>query len=428
MYNTIRKECEKKLMNLKLMEIVSDTDHMGDEQISKGITSNYVQDWFYILHDKDTYTAEDEKKNAEHKAGMLKKAHYHIYLRLKDSTNIKYIAAAFGVPENFVCRVAGRWVDAMLYATHRNALDKYQYSDEEVVSNFDFTTSRDKEAKKKNDNKVLDSIIDKIDAGELREYNLADYVSMKDYVKYEKAIKKAFDYRAQRIAERKDREMNCIYICGDSGTGKTTYAKQIAEEKHMSYYVSSGSNDILDGYKGQDCLILDDLRPSCMGLSDLLKMLDNNTASSVKSRYRNKVLECKLIIITTTLDINTFFKNVFSEEEETIVQLKRRCSMYIRMTLDKMIISMYQPDIRDYVPVTEYANPVSEKFAPVARTEEECLNYIENMLGSTLVGVKNIRNLYHSRELEPIPDTTDPFKLNSDEPKAEQKTLFDYIS
>ena len=49
-------------MNLKLMEIVSDTDHMGDEQLRKGITSNYVQDWFYILHDKDTYTAEDEKK------------------------------------------------------------------------------------------------------------------------------------------------------------------------------------------------------------------------------------------------------------------------------------------------------------------------------------------------------------------------------
>lgn len=49
-------------MNLKLMEIVSDTDHMGDEQLRKGITSNYVQDWFYILHDKDTYTEDDEKK------------------------------------------------------------------------------------------------------------------------------------------------------------------------------------------------------------------------------------------------------------------------------------------------------------------------------------------------------------------------------
>ena len=46
-------------------------------------------------------------------------------------------------------------------------------------------------------------------------------------------------------------------------------------------------------------LILDDLRPSCIGLSDLLKMLDNHTSSSVKSRYYNKVLECKLIIITS---------------------------------------------------------------------------------------------------------------------------------
>ena len=94
--------------------------------------------------------------------------------------------------------------------------------------------------------------------------------------------------------------MNCIFITGASGTGKSTYAKQIASENNLSVYISSGSNDVLDDYQGQDCIILDDLRPSCMGLSDLLKMLDNNTASTVKSRYKNKVLECKMIIITTT--------------------------------------------------------------------------------------------------------------------------------
>ena len=379
-------------MNLKLMEIVSDTDHMGEESLSKGIVSNYVQDWLYILHDKDTYTEEDEKRNNEHKKGTLKKAHYHIYLRLKDSTNIKYIASAFNVPENFVSRVKGKWVDAMLYATHRNAPEKYQYSDEEVVSNFDFTTVRDKEEKKKSDNKYLDAIIDKIDSGEIREYNLTKYISMKDYIKFERQIKRAFEYRVQR-QKGIDRDMRCIYICGDSGCGKTTYAKQIAKEKNYSYYISSGSNDILDDYKGEDCIILDDLRPSCMGLSDLLKMLDNNTASSVKSRFKNKVLECKLIIITTTLDINTFFKNVFSEEEETIVQLKRRCSMYIRMTLDKMVISMYQPNIRDYVEFAEYDNPVAVLYSPVAKTEEECFDYIENMLGSTLTGVKKLRSI-----------------------------------
>ncbi|MGM8317295.1 AAA family ATPase, partial [Clostridium perfringens] len=83
--------------------------------------------------------------------------------------------------------------------------------------------------------------------------------------------------------------MECYFVTGKSGTGKTTYAKQLAKEKGYSVYISSGSNDVLDSYQGQDCIILDDLRPSCMGLSDLLKMLDNNTSSTVKSRYKNKV-------------------------------------------------------------------------------------------------------------------------------------------
>ena len=56
--------------------------------------------------------------------------------------------------------------------------------------------------------------------------------------------------------------MNCIFITGASGTGKSTYAKQIASENKLSVYISSGSNDVLDDYQGQDCIILDDLRPS----------------------------------------------------------------------------------------------------------------------------------------------------------------------
>ena len=155
------------------------------------------------------------------------------------------------------------------------------------------------------------------------------------------------------------RKMECVFITGDSGTGKTTYAKKIAEEKDYSVFISSGSNDPLDDYKGQDCIILDDLRPSCMGLSDLLKMLDNHTASTVKSRYKNKVLECKMIIITTTLGIDTFFSNVFSEEKETVVQLKRRCNVMLKFDMKYFYSYLWQNDIRDYVFVAKLPNPVT---------------------------------------------------------------------
>lgn len=50
-------------------------------------------------------------------------------------------------------------------------------------------------------------------------------------------------------------------------------------------FVSSSSKDLLEGYARQDCIIFDDLRPSCMGLSDSLKM--HNIASTVKKTYES---------------------------------------------------------------------------------------------------------------------------------------------
>ncbi len=76
--------------------------------------------------------------------------------------------------------------------------------------------------------------------------------------------------------------------------------KKTAKDKNYQTYISSGSNDVWE-----------DFRSNCLGLSDLLKMLDNNASTSVKSHYKNKVLECKLIIITTVKSIDDFLLRIF---------------------------------------------------------------------------------------------------------------------
>lgn len=246
------------------------------------------------------------------------------------------------IPEQYFEGIKGRWGDALAYLTHSNAPKKHQYDPAAVVSNFAW----EKEAAEAKKIKELEEVIDKIDSGEIRLFNYTDYMTANFYAKYRRQIDTAFKFRNDRLKSKEvNRNMRCIYIMGGSGTGKTTYAKEYAKKLGYSTFISSGSNDPLDGYAGQDCIILDDLRPSCMGLSDLLKMLDNNTASTVKSRYFNKVLECKLIIITTTLDIESFFKNVFSEENEACKQLKRRCDLVVEFpqdeTTDKLKIYQY---------------------------------------------------------------------------------------
>lgn len=354
-----------------MCEIVQQLEYLSLDKIESVLKSKEcIKDYAYIVHDKDV----DDK-------GALKKSHVHLALRFNNAYDTKHISQWFDVPEQYIGRVKGKWVDVLKYLTHKNALDKFQYLDEEVVSNFDFVEEIKNKDKSKDERKF--EIINKIVSGEIREYNYYDYISIEEYDKYRKSIDNAFKYRLDSI-KGVERQMECIFITGDSGTGKTSYAKQVAKDRGFSVFVSSGSNDPLDDYKGQDCIILDDLRPSCMGLSDLLKMLDNHTASTVKSRYKNKVLECRLIIITTTLSIDSFFSNVFSEEKETIVQLKRRCGLMLNFHLKYYETYVYDPYKRDYVYYGDMPNPLYlEKSLASSMSREEQLNKIASALGKT---------------------------------------------
>lgn len=345
-------------MKVRLCEIVCDSDKMleGWETVLKNKSA--IKDYAYILHDKDNT-----------------RPHYHIAIRLKDSYDTKYVASWFGIGENFVNKVKGRWSDMLEYLTHRNASDKHQYDDGEVVSNFDWQKTRDDKI-----NVRSDEIINGIVSGEIREYNYFEYITPYEYVKYNSLIEKGYKYRADML-KGVNREMEVTYITGVSGSGKTTYAKKAAVEKGYSVFISSGSNDVLDGYKGEDCIILDDLRPSCMGLSDLLKMLDNNTSSTVKSRYRNKVLECRWIIITSVLPLETFYAGVFENEDEPIVQFKRRCSTYINMDMEKIYFSMYNSNSRDYELVGSMDNYIAEEFKKEELTVDNALDRLSNMFG-----------------------------------------------
>ena len=195
---------------------------------------------------------------------------------------------------------------------------------------------------------------------------------------------------------------------GDSGTGKTSYAKEIAYNNHYSYYVSSGSNDVLDDYKGEDCIILDDLRPSCLGLSDLLKMLDNNTASTVKSRYKNKVLECKMIIITTVLDIDTFFSNVFKEDKETVIQLKRRCTTLVTMTEKNISVEFWLQKSRCYGKKYVIPNTVLAQYKVHDLTDDEAIEQMQNILGVTDEVLKDMKT--NPEEYKIVNDENNPFK------------------
>ncbi len=181
-----------------------------------------------------------------------------------------------------------------------------------------------------NNTKVdYDDVIDKYGNLKLSKRQLMQYFKGKfnEFECRSRRYDKAVKFRQLQIA---DRNLEVVYICGQSGSGKTTLAKYYASKLNYDYFVSGGGEDFLDGYDKEECIILDDFRSGSMRFSEMLKFLDNNTNSSVKSRYNNKdISNCKLMFITTVFKPTELYNNIFKNEDgstnqEPIEQFLRR--------------------------------------------------------------------------------------------------------
>ena len=350
-------------ISFRMCEIVQQVEFMkyNKEEIEEILKDKNVKDYAFILHDKDD--------------GV--KSHYHIALRFDNPRKSDQIAKWFDIPENCVCKIKGGWKDVLKYLIHENAKEKYQYSLDEVTSNFDFEKGKEEGLGRK------EEIINLIATGEIREYNIAEKLTPVEFDKYSSSIKNAFAYRQKILLGVKDREMECIFITGTSGSGKTTYAKKLCKNKGYSYFVSGSSNDPFDGYEGQDAIILDDLRGSVFTFADLLKITDNHTSSTVKSRYKNKIMECKLLIITSILEISNFYNTVFESSQEPLLQFERRMQTYVKMNVDSMTIQYFDKEEQCYMQAWTGLNPVS-KMHKKEKEVQQRLAFIEDLFGDDL--------------------------------------------
>ncbi len=300
-------------MKLKQYEVTSRVEFFS-EPIGD-ILRRYrtIKKYAYILHDKDPDTA----------------PHYHIYLNFGNSgVDSKIVAQWFGLQESQVNKIQGRATDMLQYLTHSNESqkNKYQYSPSEVIANFDF----EEEIKR---SKIL---------GNFKEYSYAqqleyvDSLPVAEKVTAFNKLRKLWELRCEVLMLNSERDIEVIFIYGKTGTGKTTNAKEFARSRGMDVYISSSSNDPLQDYRGQKCIILDDARDTTFEFEDYLKLTDNNTASSVKSKYYNKVLMCNLIIITSSVPLSYWFKHMMFNRSEDLQQFYRRISAYVEITFDEV--------------------------------------------------------------------------------------------
>ena len=281
-----------------------------------------IKQYAYILHDKD----------------VGQSPHWTIYLNFGSSgVDTKQVGEWFGLQESQVEKIKGRKTDALQYLTHSNETQKYkhQYSPTEITANFDFETEI-------TNAKIL---------GDFKNFSYAEqleYVESLPVSEKTTAFRKLetlWRIRCQWLSLHTDRKIEVIFICGKGGTGKTFYAKKLLESMNLDFCISSSSNDPLQDYLGQKAIILDDFRDrSFSHFEDCLKLLDNNTSSSVQSRFHNKVFNGELIIITSSVPLHYWYRGknadgkYYNVANEDFIQLYRRISCYVEITTEEIVI------------------------------------------------------------------------------------------
>jgi len=348
-----------KLMKRQQWEFVQDLDHLalGTPESVLNIleTNKHIKEWHYILHDKD------------HKldvSGELKKPHIHVMINFDNSYTAQYVANMFKERPSQISTIKTTWNNALAYLCHRtpSAKHKYQYDYDEIISS---NHKAYLESVKKIKKIVIEDVINDICNGKVSEYNLyhdniqgiTNELLINNYSKIQNAFKIA---TKKKLVSNTPRNIKVIYCQGEAGDGKTTYARLWAEKQKLSYTITSDDNDPLQDYMGEDVLIFDEMRGSCMKLSGLLKLLDNNTRSSIKSRYINKFLDCKYIILTSTKTINELYEAALEHDNESKIQLYRRTE-YI-LNFEKEIIHMfkYNKEMKTHEYQNTITNPVPE--------------------------------------------------------------------
>lgn len=276
----------------------------------------------------------------EHYPNDDEKSHFHVVIQFRNPTQFPTIKNKFPYGK---IESAKNLKATIQYLVHLNNPDKEQYSWESVETNC-------KEMKEymqvdPHYGETLASVLKAIDEGIINEYNVYTLVSTEMYSRYKTRIRSALEFCRERKCMDRNRNMNVIFMTGPTRLGKTTFAKKYCEDKGITYCVSSSSNDPLQDYKGEDVLILDDLRDDSFTFADLLKLLDNHTLSSTKSRYYNKHFIGDTIIVTSTVALKDWYKDVTREDKR---QLYRRIGGMIYFKDDSIYLYDFNPITFEY--------------------------------------------------------------------------------
>lgn len=348
------------------------------EYEDKGI----IKKWAVINHNKDVYD-EEEEAEGKGKKGEPKDDHIHGFTQLENARTPVDIAKWFDIPFNMIRPIKAYYFDdGVLYATHstKTSMHKYQYDPKLVKANFDYIALKKKKEttykREKNKDKIYQrrmEIVNDICKGKIKKYNQSQYITAEEEDLFSSSIDKAYKrYGRDYLINNPTRNMKCIHISGSSGNAKTLLAKSICESLNLRYKcLNGGSKDVFQEADGSDVYIINDFDFKTFGWKEFLNLTDNNTSSAVKSRYFDKVIDCKLLIFTSTKDPYEIVDKMDGAEDEEKIQAYRRFSTFYKMTDETIKEYNFNLQNKKYELVKEHYNLMRDIGIELYKRQEE---------------------------------------------------------
>ena len=295
-------------------------------------------------------------------------AHVHIMMSFDNARSLASIAKILGDKPQSVAKWDERADNGYAYLCHRTAESrgKYPYDPKRIRANFDypaFLSRYEANAQKAQKSTQINSLMDALKDGTVSLREVEEQLTGAVYGKYYPQFQRIEAYRLRKSAEEwrekaceEHREINVIWIYGESGTGKTRLARKYAESRNQPYFISGSSRDIFQSYSGQHTIILDELRPRYIPYSDLLRLTDPYGITNeimAPARYADKAIACDFYLVTSPYNPFDFFRRygISEYDNDSFAQLERRITTTILMT-DAIIQRMiWNSESRLYIPV-----------------------------------------------------------------------------
>lgn len=404
---------------------------------NKGSIENYA----FIIHDKDVYTQEKVLKEQPDLKGKPKTPHIHCVMKFSYNQDLERITEWFGVPANFFEKASGRnaWEEKVLYLTHeedkQQALGKFLYSDEEITADFDFRGFIDDYKAKKLEMKSKYGKTVLSEKEMLRMDVLQFGVTLKQAMN-RKPILFAEDYntltkmRSFYLQQQTPPPFRLnLYIEGSGGVGKDLMAKSIARSMYPDILdlnevvFEIGADGVsFDGYDGQPVIIWADVRAGELigkfGRENVLGGLLEPFQGEIKRKQNVKYSSISLVNavnIFTGADKWTDFLNglvgEYTDKNGRVFKSENKAQSYRRFPLiipvsqsdfDIMLNEGFMQDNNNWTQYFIYKN-ISGNFAKanaLLSGNEQKIREIEDKMSSHVMGaVEEIQEKTKRKEL-----------------------------